>query len=60
MSLGGKIALRTCSAEHLVVYKLVAARPRDLIDMDGIVRRQGTRLDVELIRRWGRQFAELK
>src|SRR5882672_7419079 len=34
------IDLRTCSAEHLVVYKLVAARPQDLIDMEGIVRRQ--------------------
>jgi len=56
----GSAALRTCSAEHLVVYKLVAARPQDLIDMAGVVRRQGTRLDVGLVRRWGREFAELK
>lgn len=56
----GAISLRTCSAEHLVVYKLVASRPQDLIDVTGIVRRQGTRLDVDLIRRWGREFAELK
>ncbi len=54
------VALRTCSAEHLVVYKLVAARPQDLIDVAGVVRRQGTRLDVGLVRRWGREFAELK
>ena len=54
------VALRTCSAEHLIVYKLVAARPQDLIDMEGIVRRQGRRLDVDRIRRWGREFAELK
>ena len=53
-------ALRTCSAEHLVVYKLVAGRPQDLIDIDGIVRRQGSRLDLDRIRRWGREFAELK
>ncbi len=58
--LGESVILRTCSAEHLIVYKLVAARPQDLIDMVGIVRRQGTRLDVDLIRRWGREFAELK
>lgn len=58
--LGGGVALRTCSAEHLIVYKLVAARPQDLIDVAGIVKRQGTRLDVGLIRRWGREFAELK
>ena len=54
------LSLRTCPAEHLVVYKLVAARPHDVGDMIGIVRRQGARLDVALIRRWGREFAELK
>lgn len=54
------VLVRTCSAEHLVVYKLVAARPQDLVDMAGIVRRQGVRLNVEFVRRWGREFAELK
>ena len=52
--------VRTCPAEHLIVYKLVAARPRDIGDLQGIVRRQGRRLDAELIRRWGREFTELK
>jgi hypothetical protein len=55
-----ELLLRTCPAEHLVVYKLVAGRPRDLVDVESIVRRQGDRLDVERIRRWGREFAELK
>lgn len=54
------VIVRTCSAEHLVVYKLVAARPQDLVDMAGIVRRQGLRLDAEFVRLWGREFAELK
>ncbi|HKB09676.1 MAG TPA: hypothetical protein VKD69_03440 [Vicinamibacterales bacterium] len=54
------VELNTCSAEHLLVYKLVAARPLDLVDVEGIVRRQGSRLDVGLVRRWGREFAELK
>lgn len=54
------VVVRTCSAEDLVVYKLVAARPQDLLDVEGIVRRQGERLDVDRIRRWGREFAELK
>jgi len=52
--------LRTCPAEHLVIYKLVAARTHDLSDMESIVRRQGHRLDVDRIRRWGREFADLK
>lgn len=54
------IIVRTCSAEDLIVYKLVAARTRDLGDIEGIVRRQAGRLDVERIRRWGREFADLK
>lgn len=56
----GDVALLTCSAEDLVIYKLVAARPQDLVDVAGIVRRQGGRLDADRIRLWGREFAELK
>jgi hypothetical protein len=52
--------LETCSAEDLIVYKLVAARPQDVADVHGIVRRQGAKLDSGRIRHWGRQFAELK
>lgn len=58
--LGESVVLRTCSAEHLVVYKLVAGRPQDLIDVEGIVRRQRQRLDADRIREWGGIFAELK
>ena len=54
------IEVVTCSAEDLVIYKLVAARARDVADIDGFVRRQGTGLDVERIRRYGTLFAELK
>lgn len=54
------VTIWTCSAEHLVIYKLVAARPQDLVDVEGIVRRQGRKLDAERIRRWGRELAELK
>lgn len=31
------IRLRVCRPEHLIVYKLVAARPQDLVDVAGIV-----------------------
>jgi hypothetical protein len=54
------VSLRTCPAEHLVVYKLVAARPQDLVDVRGIVQRQRRSLDVERVRHWGRIFADLK
>jgi hypothetical protein len=52
--------LMTCSAEDLVIYKLVAARPQDLADVDSVVRRQARRLDADRIRQWGAIFAELK
>jgi len=54
------ISLVTCSAEDLVLYKLVAGRARDVADIEGIVRRQGAGLDVERVRRYGALFAELK
>jgi hypothetical protein len=59
-SISSELALRTCSAEDLIVYKLVAARPGDIQDVMRIVQRQGRRLDVARIRYWGAQFAELK
>jgi len=46
-----EVVLVTCSAEDLMIYKLVAARPRDLVDVISIVQRQGHRLDLERIRR---------
>jgi len=52
--------LVTCSAEDLVIYKLVAGRPGDIQDVIGIVGRQGQKLDAARIRDWGAQFAELK
>ena len=53
------IALRTCSAEDLVLYKLVAARLIDLHDVQSVVTRMGARLDAERVRLWGRRFAEI-
>jgi len=54
------LALRTCSAEDLIVHKLVAGRPRDEADIEGIVARQRGKLDVGWVRQWAEAFAELK
>lgn len=43
------LALTTCSAEDLVVFKAFAGRDRDWLDIEGIVTRQGPRLDEALI-----------
>jgi len=42
-------SLRTCSAEDLIVYKAFADRPRDWVDIEGIIVRQGSALDIQLI-----------
>lgn len=41
--------LLTCSAEDLIVHKAFANRPQDWIDIEGIIIRQGDRLDIPLI-----------
>ena len=53
------VGLRTCSAEDLVIYKLVAARLIDIHDVQTVVTRQGPSLDVQRVREWGALFAEL-
>lgn len=54
------IVLRTCSAEDLVVMKAFAARPQDWIDIEGIVIRQGGRLDWKYVHANLAPLAELK
>ncbi|MCS7178600.1 MAG: hypothetical protein RML46_11560 [Anaerolineae bacterium] len=49
--------IRLCSPEDLIIHKAVAGRPQDLVDITGIVYRQGERLDVAYIRRWLKEFA---
>jgi hypothetical protein len=41
--------LLTCSAEDLVVHKVFAGRNRDWADIDGIIARHGSTLDVATI-----------
>jgi hypothetical protein len=54
------VMIRTCSAEDLLVHKLIAGRPRDLADVETIVARQGRRLDVARVRKLVAAFAEVK
>jgi hypothetical protein len=52
--------LRTCSAEDLLVQKLFAFRPRDVLDAEGIATRMRGHLDWEYVERHLRPLAELK
>ncbi len=49
---------RVCSAEDLIIYKLVSIRPRDRLDVEGIVKRQGQKLDDAYVENWLRQFEQ--
>ncbi len=50
------LVARVCSAEDLIVYKLVSTRPRDHEDAASVVRRQGDTLDDAYVLNWLRQF----
>jgi hypothetical protein len=52
--------LRTCSAEDLLVHKTFAGRTRDWADIEGILQRQGPKLDLELVRSELLPLLELK
>lgn len=54
------IELRTCSAEDLVVFKAFAARPKDWIDIDGVMIRQADTLDWKYITTELQPLVELK
>lgn len=46
----GGVDVSLISPEDLIVTKILAGRPKDLLDVRGIVREQGDRLDVERVR----------
>ncbi len=52
--------LITCSAEDLIVLKAFADRPKDRMDVEGIVIRQKARLDVTYIFHQLTPLCELK
>jgi hypothetical protein len=49
--------LNICSAEDLIIHKALAGRPQDLADVESVIQRQGTKLDVRYIRHWLGQFS---
>lgn len=52
--------LRTCSAEDLIVLKLFAFRPRDVLDVETVVVRQRGALDWAYVERHSRPLSEVK
>lgn len=54
------VDLRTCSAEDLVVFKAFADRPKDWLDVEGVIIRQGSGLDWPYVLNELAALAELK
>ena len=54
------VPLRTCSAEDLIVLKAFADRPKDWVDVDGVIIRQSGRIDWVYVRASLAPLAELK
>jgi len=59
-AIGPDAALRTCSAEDLVVLKAFSGRTKDWLDIEGVAVRQRGRLDEGLIWRELEPLLELK
>jgi hypothetical protein len=55
---GARVPFAT--AEDLILHKLFAARPRDVEDAAGIVRRKGRELDWVYLRRWAAELATVE
>ena len=45
-----------CSPEDLVLLKLIASRPQDLLDVGAVLKRRGDRLDVDYIDTWAKEL----
>ena len=58
-NLRGGRQVRMCTAEDLLVHKALAGRPQDLMDIEGIVARQGKALNVVYVRRWLDELARV-
>jgi len=54
----GPLAIRLPTPEDLIIFKAVAHRPQDLLDIQAIIASHPD-LDRERIRRWVREFAQV-
>lgn len=54
------VTLTTCSAEDLVILKAFAGRVQDWLDIEGVIVRQGGRLDRDLVLAELRPLLDLK
>jgi len=52
------VIARVCSAEDLILYKMISVRPQDQIDVENVIRRQADKLDDQYVLDWLRQLEQ--
>jgi hypothetical protein len=52
------IVAQVCTAEDLIIYKIISTRPQDHIDVESVIRRQGDALDDRYVLKWLRLFEQ--
>lgn len=52
------VTFPVCTAEDLIIHKAISERGKDWDDIEGVLARQGDRLDQAYIVRWLTQFAQ--
>lgn len=52
------VKFSTCTAEDLIVHKAISEREKDWSDIEGVLIRQGDKLDQSYIAHWLEQFAQ--
>jgi hypothetical protein len=55
----GDMTLPVCSSEDFIIHKIIADRPKDWADVEGVLIEQQGQLDQAYIRIWLEQFAEI-
>jgi len=58
MELFNGTMIRVCTAEDLIIYKLLSTRTKDRGDVESIIQKQGDTLDGVYIETWLAQFEE--
>lgn len=51
-------SVRVCSAEDLIIYKIISTRSKDRVDVESIIKRQGDQLDDRYVESWLVQFEQ--
>ena len=55
----GEMTLPVCSPEDFIIHKIIADRPKDWADVEGVLIEQHNELDQKYVYAWLGQFAEI-